>query len=136
MAVEKEFINPDNIYPAPWKFNQAVKVKQGGTTTVYISGIVGLHPDGSIDKGDIVSQAKNAYSSLHKVIEAAGGQMTDIVKTNTYIAEDFRIHRGEVRDVRDEFFPTDWPVNTLMEVAGMANPDYLFEIEAVAVLDE
>ena len=56
--------------------------------------------------------------------------------TNTYIAEDFRIHRGEIRDVRDEFFPTEWPVNTLMEVAGMANPDYLFEIEAIAVLDE
>ena len=56
MAVEKEFINPDDIYPAPWKFNQAVKVKQGGTTTVYISGIVGLHPDGSSDKSSSLTR--------------------------------------------------------------------------------
>jgi 2-iminobutanoate/2-iminopropanoate deaminase len=130
----KEFVNPPDLYETPWKFNEGVKVIKAGAL-LFCSGIVGWNRDGSIPEG-IVAQAENAYASLKKVVEAAGGTMHDVVKTNVYVGEDYQLHRDELRDVRARYFTgDDVPATTLLQVAGFANPRYLFEIEAVAALD-
>ena len=69
------------------------------------------------------------------MVEAAGGTIQDIVKVNTYLT-DLR-YREELARIRAEFFPDGkLPVSTLVGVAGLADPDMLVEIEAVAVLPE
>ena len=50
----KEYINPSGLYGATWQFNQAVRVRGGDL--LFVSGIVGLAPDGSIATDDIVEQ--------------------------------------------------------------------------------
>jgi enamine deaminase RidA (YjgF/YER057c/UK114 family) len=133
--MEKTYINPPDLYKTPWKFNQAIKVSGAGSL-VFLSGIVGYELDGSLPK-DIVSQAENAYASMKKVVEAAGGTLSDVVKTNVYVGEDYQIHRDELRDIRARYFEGDSvPATTLLRVAGYAQTDYLFEIEAIAVLAE
>ena len=100
----KEYINPGGMYGATWQFNQAVRVRGGDL--LFVSGIVGLAPDGSIATDDIVEQSQVAFHRRH-----------------------------DLREVRSRFFTGNYPVSTLIQVAGFANPEYLFEVEAIAVLD-
>ncbi len=132
--VAKEFINPPNMYGATWQFNQAIRVRDGDL--LFVSGIVGLSQDGSIAQGDIVAQSEAAFENLSMVLTEAGGSLADIVKVNVYVGESYTGRREELRQVRARFFTGDYPVSTLMQVAGFANPDYLFEVEAIAVLDQ
>jgi 2-iminobutanoate/2-iminopropanoate deaminase len=128
----KEFVNPNDVYPPTAKFTQAIKVSRG--TLVFVSGIVGYEPDMTIARGDIVRQAEVAYDNLRKTMVAVGGSLDDIVKVTIYIGEDFTQRRDALRDVRSRFFGDHAPASTLVQVAGFASHDYLFEIEAVAVL--
>ncbi len=132
--VAKEFINPPNMYGATWQFNQAIRVRDGDL--LFVSGIVGLSQDGSIAQGDIVAQSEAAFENLSMVLAEAGGSLADIVKVNVYVGESYTGRREELRQVRARFFTGDYPVSTLMQVAGFANPDYLFEVEAIAILDQ
>jgi 2-iminobutanoate/2-iminopropanoate deaminase len=65
-------------------------------------------------------------------IEAGGGTLRDIVKVNTYLT-DIR-HRADYGPIRQEFFGSKMPASTLVAVAALAHPDFLIEIEAIAVL--
>jgi len=133
--MDKSYVNPPDLYKTPWKFNQAIKVTGAGSL-VFLSGIVGYEKDGSLPK-DILTQARNAYASLKRVVEAAGGTLADVVKTNVYVGEEYQIHRDELRDIRAEYFNDEGvPATTLLRVAGFAQTGYLFEIEAIAVLAE
>lgn len=132
--MRKEIIEVPSIYPMTWQYSPAIAVSGG--RTVYISGVVGMRPDGTIPKGDIVAQAELALANLEQVVQAAGGTLGDIVKVNVYVGEDYAEHGAEIRTIRARYFTKDFPTSTLVRVAGFANPDYLFEIEAVAVLPE
>jgi uncharacterized RmlC-like cupin family protein/enamine deaminase RidA (YjgF/YER057c/UK114 family) len=107
-----------------------------GGRTLYISGIIGARADGSIPKGDITAQAELAFANLEQVVRAGGGTMRDIVKVNVYVGEEYAARAGELREIRQRYFPSEFPTSTLVRVAGFANPDYLFEIEAIAVVPE
>lgn len=133
--MEKTYVNPPDLYQTPWKFNQAIKVRGAGSI-VFLSGIIGYERDGSMPK-DIVSQAENAYASLKRVVEEAGGTLEDVVKTNVYVGEEYQIHRDELREVRARYFSGEGvPATTLLRVAGFAQTEYLFEIEAIAIIDD
>ena len=129
----REYINPDDMYGSTWQFNQAVRVRGGDL--LFVSGIVGLAPDGSIATGDIVEQSLAAFHNLSMVLEAAGGSLTDVIKVNIYVGQNYSHRRDDLREVRARFFTGDYPVSTLIQVAGFANPEYLFEVEAIAVLE-
>lgn len=129
----KEFINPPDMYGATWQFNQAIRVRGGDL--LFVSGIVGLAADGTIAKGDIAAQSEAAFANLEMVLAEAGGTLADIVKVNVYVGEAYTDKIDELRAIRARFFTGDYPVSTLVQVAGFANPDYLFEVEAIAVLE-
>ncbi|MCH2442621.1 MAG: RidA family protein [Acidimicrobiales bacterium] len=121
------------MYRATWQFNQAVRIRGGDL--LFVSGIVGLAPDGSIATDDIVEQSQVAFENLSMVLEEAGGSLADVIKVNVYVGESYSHRRDDLRKVRARFFTGDYPVSTLIQVAGFANPEYLFEVEAIAVLD-
>lgn len=132
--MERRTIEVPSIYPMTWQYSPAISVRGG--QTVYISGIIGARADGSIPVGDIGAQAELAFSNLEQVVRAAGGTMRDIVKVNVYVGEEYAARAAELRTIRQRYFPADYPTSTLVRVAGFANPDYLFEIEAIAVVPE
>jgi enamine deaminase RidA (YjgF/YER057c/UK114 family) len=70
------------MYRATWQFNQAVRIRGGDL--LFVSGIVGLAPDGSIATDDIVEQSQVAFENLSMVLEEAGGSLADVIKVNVY----------------------------------------------------
>jgi enamine deaminase RidA (YjgF/YER057c/UK114 family) len=116
----------------PPTYAQAVKVT-GAQTMLFIAGQVAYDEHGhAAHAGDFKSQARAALQAVKAQVEAAGGTMRDIVKVNTYLT-DIR-HRADYGLIREEFFGKKMPASTLVQVTGLAQPEFLIEIEAVAVL--
>lgn len=134
MTIDRRTIEVPSIYPMTWQYSPAISVRGG--RTLYVSGIIGARPDGSLPKGDIAAQAELAFGNLEQVVRAGGGTLRDIVKVNVYVGEEYASRAAELRRIRERYFPADFPTSTLVRVAGFANPDYLFEIEAIAVVPD
>jgi len=116
----------------PPGYAQAVKV-EGARTLLYLAGQVAYDAKGGpAHPGDFKAQARAALQAVKAQVEAGGGTMADIVKVNTYLT-DIR-NRTDFAAVREEFFGKKMPASTLVAVAALAMPEWLIEIEAVAVL--
>ena len=116
----------------PPAYSQAVKVT-GAQTILFLSGQVAYDAKGSpAHRGDIVGQAREVFRAIKSQVEAGGGTLANVVKLNTYLT-DIR-HRAEIVPVREEFFGKKLPASTLVGVAALAHPDWLIEVEAIAVL--
>ena len=131
--MEKRTIEVPAIYEPAGQYNHAIVVSGG--RTAYLSGVVGRRKDGSVPDG-IVAQTELAFDNLTEVMRACGGSLDDIVKVNVYVGEEFARHGAEIREVRSRYLKPDFPVSTLLQVSGYAGPQYLIEIEAIAVLPE
>ena len=100
---------------------------------LFVAGTVSINEHGElVGKGDIKTQTKQVLENIKKVIEAAGGTMQDVTRTRVFLT-DFSNHAG-MNEVYRTYFPVDPPARSTVRV-GLANPDYLIEIEATAVLD-
>ena len=120
-----------NVYDPP-AYAQAVKVS-GAQTILYIAGQVAYGPDGgALHAGDFKAQARAALQAVKDQVEAGGGSLRDVVKVNTYLT-DIR-HRADYGPIREAYFGKRMPAHTLVAVAALAQPEFLIEIEAVAVL--
>ncbi|HMD64391.1 MAG TPA: RidA family protein [Stellaceae bacterium] len=116
----------------PPTYSQAVKVT-GGETILYIAGQVAYDNNGNAAyAGDFKGQARAALQAVKAQVEAGGGTMANIVKVNTYLT-DIR-HRADYGPIREEFFGKKMPASTLVAVAALAQPEFLIEIEAIAVI--
>lgn len=99
--------------------------------TLYIGGQNGVGPDGAIT-GDIIEQTRTALRNLIAVLEAAGGEKTDVAKMTIMIVEsaDLMAAFGASREVWGDV-PT---AVSMLRVAGLGRPEALIEIEAIAAL--
>ncbi len=131
--MQHEFINPPELAPPPvGLYNHVVKVG----STVYISGQVPRGLDGrAVHPGDPAAQIRQVWANLEIAIEAAGGKLGDIVKTTTYVVGAENL--GKIREARMSILPEQGrPTSTTVVVVGLADPDFLVEVEAVAELGE
>ena len=122
-----------SVYDPPI-YAQAVKVT-GGETILYLSGQVAYDDKGGVaHPGDFKAQARAALQAVKAQVEAGGGTMANIVKVNTYLT-DIR-HRADYGPIREEFFGKNkkMPASTLVAVVALALPEFLIEIEAIAVV--
>ncbi len=86
-----------------------------------------------VGEGDAEAQAVQCFENVKAVVEAAGGTMDDVVSANMYVTA--RPHRDIINAVRARYFQAPrLPVGALLIVAGLALPEYLVEVDAVAVL--
>ena len=102
---------------------------------VFISGQVAHDTSGQlVGKGDIRAQSAQVHANLRAAVEAAGGTLADIVQITTFtLSRDFR---PVIREERQKAFGDAKPTSTLVVVSGLADPDYLLEVEAIAVVPE
>jgi len=116
----------------PPTYHQAVKVT-GAQTVLFVSGQVAYDKDGGVlHRGDFKAQAREAFRAIKALVEAQGGTLDNVVKLNTYVV-DVR-YRADLVPVREEFFGKKGPASTLVQVGALAHPDWMIEIEAMAVL--
>ena len=129
--MQREFINPPNLATPPSNiYNHVVKVGH----TVYISGQVSRDLEGrTIHVGDPEAQIREVWANLEKAVTAAGGALKDIVKTTTYVVGAENLPK--IRAARLTLLPPEGrPTSTTLVVAGLADPDLLVEVEAIAVI--
>jgi 2-iminobutanoate/2-iminopropanoate deaminase len=116
----------------PPTYSQGIKVTQA-QTILFLSGQVAYLPDGTAAfRGDFKAQARGAYEAIKALVEAQGGTMASVVKITTYVT-DMR-YRVDLAPIREEFFGKKGPASTLVEISSLAHPDWMIEIEAIAVI--
>ncbi|MDP8567120.1 Rid family detoxifying hydrolase [Methylophilus aquaticus] len=98
---------------------------------LYTSGQIALRPDGTLNDGDIVTQTKQVLSNLQAIIEAAGGNLQQVVKTTVFLKnlDDF----VAMNQVYAEAFGTHTPARSTVQVAKLPR-DVLVEIEAIVAI--
>ena len=121
-------INPPTIAPPFSRYSQAIEVP-AGARWLHISGQVGVRADGTLEQG-FTAQAERAWDNLLAVLAAAGMGPADVVKANVYLTRGSDL--AESRRIRDAKLAGAAPASTLAVVAALANPAWLFEVEAVA----
>jgi enamine deaminase RidA (YjgF/YER057c/UK114 family) len=100
---------------------------------VFIAGMTaGDGRGGVLGDGSMYDQAKQTFTKIKHLIEAAGGVMNDIIRVDIYVTDIKR--REEVWKARREFFTGDFPTSTLVEVRALAIPQLLVEVNAIGFL--
>lgn len=120
--------NPARVAPPFSNYAHGVEVP-ADARWVYVSGQVGVRPDGATAEGP-QAQMEQAFANIFAVLDAAGMDRSDLVKVTSLLTrrEDIPI----MREVRERLLGDALPASTLMIVAGLAQEDWLVEIEAVA----
>lgn len=132
-AQTRRFINPPGQQPSG--YSHAVEVSGG--RTIYVAGQVAMSASGAVvGANDFRAQAKQVFENLKTVLAASGATLDDVVKFTYYVvghdAEKLRL----IREVRDEYLkPTNRPASTLVGVQALFRPEFLLEVEAVAVVN-
>lgn len=128
--VERSVVQVNGVAPPAGHYSHGVIVSG---RTLYVAGQVALDETGNLIGGDDpAAQARQVLANLQRVVESAGGRMADVARTTVYLVrlED----RGPVAAVREEFFPSPPPANTLLVVSSLAQPEFLVEIDAIVPL--
>lgn len=124
-------IQPKDLSDPRPRYSQGI-LAEGGRL-LFIAGQTASDKDGGIaGKGDIEAQTHQVFKNLSAVLKEAGGSLDNLVMTTTYITD--RKYREGYNRVRMQYYKKDPPTSTLVIVTGLAHPDYLIEINGVAVL--
>ena len=127
-AIER--MNPQGL-STPTGYSHVVTARGG--KTIYIAGQVAFDGKGQlVGKGDLAAQTKQVFENLSIALKAAGATFANVVKANTYMRDASQV--GVVREIRTKYFTGELPASTLIEVPRLANPDFLIEIEVIAVV--
>lgn len=128
-------INPDSLHKNP-AFTNVISVT-GQVKTIYIGGQDAVDASGTIvGKGDIKQQTEQVLNNLQAALKAAGAELEHIIKWNVYVVQGQPLLPGF------EVFQQIWgnrpnpPAITMMFVSGLANPDFLVEMDAIAVVPQ
>src|ERR1700758_5771293 len=129
----KEQIRSDRLRQPSGHFSHATVTEARGRL-VFISGMTARRADGSIAGiGDIEAQPRQVCENVKAAVETAGGTMDDICRVDVYVRN--MEHFERIHKVRREYFKPPAPASTMVEVVKMTSPDYLIEINAIAVLE-
>jgi len=126
------FSNPPGLSTPP-TYSHVVEVN-GPHRTVYIAGQTGVDATGKVAQG-FRAQAVQVMENLKAALASVGGGFEHVVKLNSYLI-DIEANVVEFREVRGSYFPNKQalPAATLVQVPRLANPAFLLEVEAIAIL--
>ena len=107
-----------------------------GGKIVFIAGQVALDKTGNVvGKDDFRAQVAQVFENLKAALLAAGGTLRDVIKLNSYVLDVRNL--TQFREVRDRYVNVENPpASTAVEVSRLFRPEFLVEIEAVAVIGE
>ena len=127
-SVQRRTIDPGWAWDDRLPLSQA---KQIGNT-IYISGQIAYNAEGRlVGEGDMKAQTRQVFENIAGILASAGSSLRDVVKINTYITDGSKFM--DMLAVRSEIFGDDPPASTAVVVAGLAFPELLIEVEAVAI---
>ena len=125
----KKIILPKGISKPGGNYSHGIEISP--TRMLFIAGQTAVDPSGKIvGVGDPSVQAKQVYENIRAILTEAGMIFSDIVKLTTYMTD--ISYREKVNEVRSQYLRRDFPASTLVVVKGLARPEYLLEVEAIA----
>ena len=128
MSTEIAFSNPDGVH-APLGLYSHTAVAPAGTRLLFISGQVGVRPDGST-ADSIGEQADQTFANIISLLRANGLDAANIIKLTTFMVAG---QDGEaVRTARRKHLGSHRPASTAVYVSQLVDPRWLVEVEAVA----
>ena len=132
-TAERRFINPPDAWDTTrYGFSQAVV--SGPGETIYVSGQTDWDVDMKIGHDDLGGQTRGSLENIARVLAAAGASFDDVTILRLYIVADPKDDLSAVSEaLRSTFAPGRGPATTWIMVRGLADPDFLIEIEATAV---
>jgi enamine deaminase RidA (YjgF/YER057c/UK114 family) len=127
------FVNPAGLHdPVPFGYSHSVAIP-AGASVVLVSGQYGSGPDGAVVSPDFDHQVRQAFGNVATALEAHGLALEHVVGLRTYVVG---LDLGKLtaigRTVGATWGPNP-PTQTVLGVSGLAMPDIVFEVEAVAV---
>ena len=126
-------INPETLHRNP-AFSQAMTV-DGPHRTVYVGGQNAVDVDGNVvGQGDVEAQAEQVARNLQAALAAAGATLDDVVKLTIYLVEPHSAFPAYGAFQRVWGMPATPPTISLLYVSGLFQPDFLLEVDAVAVV--
>ena len=128
------FVNPPELCPT---YGWTHVVSSSGGRTIYVSGQVAIDKKGDlVGQGDLQAQTEQAFQNVVHALTAAGATFRDVVKTSLFVVGLKPEHVPLIRAVRGKYVSADHPpASTLVGVSALVGPEWLIEIEAVAVVD-
>ncbi|NLO05563.1 MAG: RidA family protein [candidate division WS1 bacterium] len=125
-------VRPASVPQPVAEYAQGVEVSGG--RTLYIAGQIALDAEGNlVGNGEFRAQARQVLRNVQAIVEEAGGSISDIVKMTTFLTD--MSHYDDFKAVRAEFLRPPYPAATLVEVSSLVRPEWLLEVEAVAVIE-
>lgn len=127
----REIIQPEGVWDPRPRFAQVTKMGN----QVWIAGQTAVDETGNIvGKGDVEAQTRQIFRNIQKCLRAAGAGFDQVVKLNIY-STDLDVQLPVITKVRREYFPGEPVASTTVQVSRLVHPDWLLEIEAVAILE-
>jgi 2-iminobutanoate/2-iminopropanoate deaminase len=124
-------VKSPKIFSSPAPFSPATLTN--AVKLLHISGQVSQGPDGkTVAPGDIESQTVKVIQNIETLVEAEGGSLSDICKVTIFLTS--RDHLAKVMEVRKRMFKAPYPATSAIIVSGLANAEWMIEIEALAAL--
>ena len=128
----KTALNPEAV-AAPLKQYYSNAVRSEAGPLLWISGQVSLDAQGKlVGKDDLRAQAVQVLENIKRILEDSSASMDDIVKVTVYVTDITAFN--SIADIREKYFPIFGPASVICEVSALAWPEFLIEIEAVAVV--
>jgi enamine deaminase RidA (YjgF/YER057c/UK114 family) len=126
-------LNPDGLVQ-PQVYSQVVV--GAGNRIVFLAGQVAVDGDGNVvAENDFGGQARQAFLNLGRALSAAGAGPADVAKITIYVLDHSPERLAAIGAARRETFGDTLPASTLVGVAALARPEFLIEVEAIAVLE-
>jgi 2-iminobutanoate/2-iminopropanoate deaminase len=126
----KEVKSP-KLFASPAPFSMATLT--GTSKLLHISGQVSQGSDGrTIGPGDIEKQTIRVIENIQILVTEQGGSLSDICKITIFLTS--RDHLPVVMEVRKRMFKPPFPATSAVIVSGLANAEWMIEIEAIAAL--
>jgi enamine deaminase RidA (YjgF/YER057c/UK114 family) len=127
-----EPINPDTL-PTPESYTQVVVAT--GSRLVFVAGQVAVDVHGDlVGAGDLAAQARQAFANVGRALAAAGARPEQVARITIYVVG----HRPEylplISEARIAVFGDHRPADVVLGVATLAEPGYLIEVDAFAVV--
>jgi len=130
-----QYINPRSLHQNP-AFTNVITVT-GPVRTIYVGGQNAVDTSGAIvGKGDFKAQSEQIMKNIQAALAAGGAQLEHVVKLNIYVVQGQPLQEGFAAFQRVWGDRPNPPAISVLFVAGLAHPDFLAEIDAIAVVPE
>lgn len=133
--MEIKHINPENM-AKPRGYSHAISIT-GNHKTIYIGGQNAIDENGVLaGKDSLKEQTEQTLTNIEKILKSAGAKLGSVVKLNIYVSQGQNPQEGFQAFQEKWSDKENFPTITVLFVAGFVNPDWLVEIDAIAIIQE